>query len=147
MLSLKGSTDEGILEIKEKLKGDEKYYVEYETNKELDSIILQELDKYFGTKRIEEKRIRKSKIRSIVIPIIIFASLLTASFGAYWCLCEYPKKKAIKQAQEVVVFCHSNDNPSACIDRVSKVIEALELAGVPESDTIYDELFKLYYNY
>ena len=147
------SSDIGVLEIRRIIEKEDRYYVKFSTHEELGKSIEPVLRKYAADriKEIEnekkkivncEKEFRKKVFGCVTLPFLIFSCTLLFSFGIFWFGWSYPKKKAIKQAQEVIDYCDKNGNPSVCLDRLLNAKNAMESVGISNDDPIYDEVIK-----
>ena len=135
VLSEKKAMDEKIVRIREKLKGDGKYYREYERKEEIGIIISDELTKFIAIKRQKKVLVHNKIIKQIVIVIAVVLLVSSLVFFLY----DYPKKNAIREAKGAISYC--DESPGyKCIDTLYKSKEKLENVGFSSDDPIMIEI-------
>lgn len=140
VLSLKGSEDASILEIKKKLKNDDKYYKEYVDGEDLSHKVMDEFYLLLGQTSIVPRRKIFEFVASKKRFVFAFILFVLLSYGTYWSVYKFPHNKAVFQAKEAISFCETNDNPNVCYDRLIKAKKALEKVGFHKGDSIYDKV-------
>lgn len=151
VLYLEGSKDPGILEIKQILEKDEKYYYSYTQAAELDRIIQDELSKLVqkhddevpmikpNTSKNRSDQNKTSSRKTIRILAIVTTIVLFLSSIVYYTI-YFPKLKARKKAKEAIEYCDKDKGSYQCYEVLNKALYEMEKVGIPENDSIRKEI-------
>lgn len=129
------SNDKRINEVKVLLQQHGKYYHPYNNDDELKHILMQDLSHFVEIKKKEQKDTKKKRMRRIVLPAIFSLFCVLSLFAIHY----IPQYKAIKYAQEALVYCENNEGVH-CYNRLKKAEEYLDKAGVSKNHPIVKKI-------
>ena len=144
-LFLEGSQDSGILEIKQILENDDKYYRPYTQVDDLDRIMQDELSNIVQKHEEKESPIIRSdknkangekRIRSLVLVSTIVLLLSSIVFFAFY----FPKFGAIRKAKEAMEYCDKDKGSFQCYEVLNKALDEMKKVGVSEKNSVRKEI-------
>lgn len=151
VLYLEGSKDPGILEIKQILEEDEKYYYPYTQATDLDRIIQEELSKLVQkhddegsiiTTDTSKKHSNQNKTgtrKTIRILTLVSTIVLLLSSIVYYTIYS-PKLKAIRKAKEAIEYCDKDKGSYQCYEALNKALYEMEKVGIPKNNSVREEI-------
>jgi hypothetical protein len=151
VLYLEGSTDPGILEIKQILENDEKYYYSYTQAAELDRIIQDELSKLVqkhddevpmikpNTSKNRSNQNKTDGRKSIRVLVLVSTIILFLSSIVYFTIYT-PKLKARRKAKEAIEYCDKDKGSYQCYEVLKNALDEMKKVGIPKNDSLREEI-------